>query len=166
MERLWKILGALLVGVSSSVVGAYVVTGIEESADGVMATLVEAAPKLVMWAVLMALTFGMIFVAWVAVPKLLALRPSQRFRAIAGEIELPNPTMDQLRALTPSLAPAPATKRINMDSLRRLRGKLTRLRIGGPTPDQDEWDQFIEDLYVYGRKTKGGLKCARTQSPV
>ena len=146
MQYLWNLLGNLLVGVSASVVGAYVVTGIQESTDtdGVMATLVDAAPKLVMLAVLMALTFGMMLVGWVAIPKLLALRPSQRFRAIVGELkdEVPNPTMDQLRALTPSLAPSPAAIRVHMDCLRKLRGKLTRLRIGGPTSDQDEWDQF------------------------
>ena len=86
------------------------------------------------------------------------------FRALAAELaeELPNPEMDELLAST-SLAPSPAAKRIHMDYLRKLRGKLTRLRIGGPTPDQDEWDQLMEDLYVYAKTDN--LKGARQQYP-
>ena len=62
------------------------VTGIEESKDGGMATLVDAAPKLIMWAVLMALTLGFMKIGWFAIPKLLALRPRQRFSDLADTL--------------------------------------------------------------------------------
>ena len=136
MQYLWNLLGNLLVGVSASVVGAYVVTGIEESKDGGMATLVDAAPKLIMWAVLMALTLGFMKIGWFAIPKLLALRPRQRFRDLADTLGSEIHVMPIFKKYDDGRRP-PAR-------LIKLRGTISRLGIGGPVPNQEGWTPYLK----------------------